>query len=176
MRPCTLFATDAEAGQFSLNRGESCEFGTTQAFVVESTNPIMLGAFLSGQNSVKEDAQFGDHAGDPAFFLVPPEEQYRAEYSFLSPPTYFLNYLTVVIQPGFNISLDGQLLDLTQFDYELLEDRGIARVHIPVEPGPHFVESENQARFGIIVYGYDDDVSYAYTGGLDLAKLNIVDR
>ncbi len=170
--PCRDFSDEPELGEFTLDAGDSCVIGSKVTFVAESGRPLMVGAFLSGQGSVEENPQFGDHNGDPAFFLVPPEEQYRSDYSFLTPDTYFVSYLTVLIQPGFTVTLDGQELDLTQFDYEVLEDRNIARAHIPVEPGPHFVESQNQIPFGIIVYGYDDYVSYAFTGGLDLTKLN----
>lgn len=167
---CASFSDDPTSGSFTLDAGQTCEFGTTQTFIAEAGKPLMLGAFLSGQNSVKVDAQFGDHAGDPAYFLVPPEEQFRTEYSFLTPPTYFQSYVTVLIRPGFNVTLDGQTLDLTQFDYEIVEGRDVARAHIEVTDGPHVIES--QIPFGIVVYGYDDYVSYAYTGGLDLTKLN----
>ena len=175
-RPCQDFSDAPELGTFVLDAGESCVIGTKTTFVADAGRPMMVGAFLSGQGSVEATPMFGDHNGDPAFFLVPPEEQYRSEYSFLTPATYFVSYLTVLIQPGFTIALDGQTLDLTQFDYEVLQDRNVARAHIPVEPGPHFVESENQIPFGIVVYGLDDYVSYAFTGGLDLTKLNVIDR
>lgn len=75
-----------------------------------------------------------------------------------------------MIRPGFNVTLDGLELDVTQFEYEEIAGGEMARIHIPVEDGPHSIEA--QIPFGIIVYGYDDYVSYAYTGGLDLAKLN----
>ncbi|MEZ4458853.1 MAG: IgGFc-binding protein [bacterium] len=167
---CASFAADPASGSFTLGAGQTCEFGTTETFIAEAGKPIMVGAFLSGQNSVKVDAQFGDHAGDPAFFLVPPEEQFRTEYSFLTPATYFQSYVTVLIRPGFTVSLDGQTLDLTQYDYAVVEGRDVARAHIEVTDGPHRIEA--QIPFGIVVYGYDDYVSYAYTGGLDLTKLN----
>ena len=171
-QPCMEFSADPALGEFTLDAGQSCVIGAKTTFVAESGRPLMVGAFLSGQGSVEDTSMFGDHDGDPAFFLVPPEEQYRADSSFLTPATYFVSYVTVLIQPGFTVSLDGQELDLTQFDYEVLPERNIARAHIPVEPGPHFLESQNQIPFGIVVYGYDDYVSYAFTGGLDLTKLN----
>lgn len=167
---CATFAADPTTGSFTLNAGQTCEFGTVETFIAEAGKPIMVGAFLSGQNSVKIDAQFGDHAGDPAYFLVPPEEQFRTQYSFLTPSTYFQSYVTVLIRPGFTVALDGQTLDLSQYDYEAVEGRDVARAHIEVSDGPHRIES--QIPFGIVVYGYDDYVSYAYTGGLDLTKLN----
>ncbi len=167
--PCQDFAVDAEAGIFELDSGESCEFGTRDLFVVETTQPIMLGAFLSGQNSVTSNADWGSHAGDPAFFLVPPDEQYRREYSFLTPATYHQSYVTITAQSGVAVTLDGEEIQLSDYDYEENFDRGVVRAHIPVDPGPHQIESH--VPFGLIVYGYDDYVSYAYTGGLDFKKL-----
>lgn len=167
---CESFAQDPATGRFTLDAGQTCEFGTRDLLIAQSSKPIMIGAFLSGQQSVKQDAQFGDHAGDPAFFLVPPEEQYRTTYSFLTPTTYFQSYVTVTTQPGFSVMLDGQPIDLKAHDYEELLDQGVIRAHIPVTPGPHSMEAI--VPFGIVVYGYDDYVSYAYTGGLNLTKLS----
>lgn len=172
VRPCRDFSEDAALGEFTLDSGESCALGSKVMFVAESGKPLSVGAFLSGQGSVEDNPQFGDHNGDPAFFLLPPEEQFRSEYSFLTPATYFISYMTVIIRPGFDVILDGVPLDPTMFDYEVIEELGVARAHIPVEPGPHFVSSENQVPFGLIVYGLDDYVSYAFTGGLNLSKLN----
>ncbi len=167
---CSSFADDPTTGVFVLDSGQTCEFGTRTLFVAEASQPIMLGAFLSGQNSVSKNADWGSHAGDPAFYLVPPEEQYRTSYSFLTPATYFQSYVTVTAQPGVPITLDGQAVDMSTLDYEENQARGVARAHIPVDPGPHKIEA--QVPFGIVVYGYDDYVSYAYTGGLNFKKLN----
>lgn len=167
--PCEMFSQAPELGVIELDAGQTCEFGTRGELVALATRPIMVGAFLSGQQSVKPDATFGDHAGDPAFFLVPPEEQYRTSYSFLTPKTYFQSYVTVTIQPGFGVTLDGKPLDLKTFDYVEVDGQGVARAHIPLDAGPHQIEAV--VPFGIVVYGYDDYVSYAYTGGLNLSKL-----
>jgi hypothetical protein len=166
---CQELSDNPEAGVFELDAGQTCEFGTRELFVVEATAPIMLGAFVSGQNSVSTNAQWGSHAGDPAFYLVPPEEQYRRDYSFLTPATYHQSYVTVMTQPGVQVTLDGDTLNLTDFDHEEIVDEGVVRAHIPVEPGPHRIEAP--IPFGIVVYGYDDYVSYAYTGGLNFKKL-----
>ncbi|MFW5966297.1 MAG: IgGFc-binding protein [Persicimonas sp.] len=167
---CKDFALDNLDGSFELDRGETCEFGTREMFVAEGSDPFLLGAFLSGQNSVTEDAEWDTHAGDPAYYLVPPEEQYRPEYSFLVPSTYHQSYVTVTAPPGVSIELDGESVDLTDHDYVHDEDNGWVTAHVPVDAGPHYIASENQIRFGIVVYGYDDYVSYAYTGGLNLKK------
>ncbi len=172
---CTEFSDAPEMGIISLDAGETCEFGTRKMFVARANNPIAVGAFLSGQDSVFEDPQPGDRAGDPAFFFAPPEEQYRTSYTVLTPQTYYQNYVTVTILPGYTLTLDGETIDLTTLDsYEELPELGVARVHIPLTEGPHTMRS--LAPFGIVVYGYDDYVSYAYTGGLNLTKLSEISR
>ncbi len=42
--------------------------------------------------------------------------------------------------------------------------------HRITKAGAHTITSSEPA--GVIVYGYDQYVSYGYTGGLDLAKIN----
>lgn len=172
VRACSEFAPTPEAavaGTFELNAGQTCEFGTRELVVAEASHPIMVGAFLSGQNSVTNNADWGSHAGDPSFYIVPPEEQYRSSYSFLTPATYFQSYVTVTTYPGSEIALDGEIVDLEETDYAFDSDRGIIRAHIEVAPGPHTLKG--QLPFGIVVYGYDDYVSYTYTGGLNFKKL-----
>lgn len=172
VQPCSEFASTPDAartGTFELNAGETCEFGTRELFVAEASHPIMIGAFLSGQNSVTNNADWGSHAGDPSFYIVPPEEQYRSSYAFLTPATYFQSYVTVTTYPGNQITLDGAPVDLEAADYAFNSERGVIRAHIPVDPGPHTIKG--QFPFGIVVYGYDDYVSYTYTGGLNFKKL-----
>ncbi len=167
---CSEFSASPADGEFTLNAGQSCEFGTRHPFRAQSSRPIMIGAFMSGQNTVFDQVDWGDHAGDPSFFLLPPEEQYRTSYTFLTPATYFVSYITITMRTGFDIVLDGEVLDPTDFDHEILDGGTHIMAHIEVEPGPHQISSN--IPFGLIVYGYDNYVSYAYTGGLDLTKLN----
>ena len=161
---------DAEAGIFELQEGDSCEFGTRNIFTVESTRPISIAGFMSGQNTVFDQVDWGDHAGDPSMFLVPPQDQYRISYTFLTPPTYHVSYITVIIPPNFDLTLDGESVDPMDHDHEMIDDETMLMAHIEVEPGPHQIEAN--IPFGLIVYGFDNYVSYSYTGGLDLTKLN----
>jgi len=41
-------------------------------------------------------------------------------------------------------------------------------VHLDIEDGPH--EVRGTAAFGVLTYAFDDFVSYAFTGGLNLVK------
>lgn len=164
------FSDDPEGGSFELNRGEYCEFGTREAFEVQATEPINIAGFMSGQNTVFDQVDWGDHAGDPSMHMVPPRDQYRTEYTFLVPPTYYENHITVIIQEGHSLRHNDEIVDPLEHDYHRVGDTGWIVSHIEVEPGPHHIESVTGIDFGLVVYGFDNYVSYAYTGGLDLAK------
>ncbi len=162
------FGNEQANGIFELDQGQTCEFGTQEPFRAVGSNPFSITGFMSGQQTVDPNSSFGDHAGDPAQHLPPPQHQYRNSYTFLTPPTYHVSYITVIIPSGHNIVLDGDELDPTDYDHHLLQDYNLVVAHIEVEPGPHFVEADTG--FGLVVYGYDDYVSYAYTGGLNLTR------
>ncbi len=170
---CADYATDPDTGTFHLDEGQYCEFGTRDIFEVQASRPISIAGFMSGQNTVFDQVNWGDHAGDPSMFLVPPEDQYRISYTFLVPPTYHSNYITVVIPPGFDVVLNDEAVDPMEHDYEMTQNGTMLMSHIEVDPGPHYIRAS--IPFGLIVYAFDNYVSYSYTGGLDLTKLNPLD-
>jgi len=149
----------------TLQPGQYCEFGTRRAVQLDASSPISVMGIISGQNSTGLAGQ-GTHAGDPAIFLVPPDRQFRRDYTFLTPATYFSDYVTVVTPVGNELLLDGEMVDLAA----AAPVAGGAYVfrHIEIEPGAHTIQG--RAPFGIVVYAYDDYVSYAFTGGLNLTK------
>lgn len=174
---CSQLAVDDDParGVFKLNAGEVCEFGTQRMFNIESTRPIMVGAFISGQQSVNNRVDWGDYAGDPSFYLLPPNEQFRTSYSFMTPATYYNNYITVTVPSTGVLTLDGNIIRPSDWpDHEYSADGAWIRAHIRVEEGPHTISAP--PAFGIVIYGYDNYVSYAFTGGLDLVKLDRLDR
>lgn len=148
-----------------LRAGAFCEFGTRRAVQIDSTAPVMVMGIISGQNSTGLVGQ-GAHAGDPSIFLVPPDRQFRRDYTFLTPGTYFSDYVTVVTPVGNELLLDGEPVDLAA----AVSIAGGAYIyqHIEVDPGAHTIQGRGP--FGIVVYAYDDYVSYAFTGGLNLTK------
>ncbi len=146
-----------------LQSGETCEFGTRLPLALSTDRPIAVMGIISGQASVGFLAQ---NAGDPAIFLVPPEYQYRQDYAFLTPTTYFVDYLTVVAPPEASLTLDGALLDLN--DATPVPGSTQVYKHFEVDDGPHRIAGD--VPFGILVYAYDDYVSYAYTGGQNIIK------
>lgn len=165
---CREFLTDPQT--MIMQPGDSCEFATRSAVLAQSDQPIAVMGVISGQGTTGL-AGFGAgwdgaNAGDPSIFLLPPEYQLRADYAFLAPTTYFSDHLTVTARRGSSLVLDGQPVDLAG----AIEIPGSDYVyaHLDITDGPHRISGDRP--FGILVYAYDDWVSYAFTGGQNLLK------
>ena len=100
--------------------------------------------------------------------LAIPVEQYRTDFVILVPEEYELNYINVVAPTGATVEVDGETVDPSEF--ELVGSGTYSVYRTMVQPGTHAITSSEPS--GVIVYGYDQYVSYAYTGGLDLAEIN----
>lgn len=104
--------------------------------------------------------------GDPSLILLPPVEQFRNEYVFLSPNQYARDYINVVAPEAAAVTLDAQPIAPGAW-ISVAGGWKVARVE--VSDGVHKVVSNQNV--GVIAYGYDKDVSYGYAAGL-----NLVDR
>jgi hypothetical protein len=104
--------------------------------------------------------------GDPSLILVPPTQQYRDSYVFLSPNQYAFDYINIVAPFDAAVTLDGLPVPANRFS-PIGAEWKVAR--IPVADGVHKVTANKPV--GVIAYGFDDDVSYGYAAGL-----NLVDR
>lgn len=153
---------DGEA-RIVLDAGQHCEFGARRAFSVAASKPVMVLGVIAASDTVGFGAT---QAGDPAIFAVPPRRQFRNEYAFIAPTTYALDYVTIVAEPGTVVILDGQAVDMGRA--ASIAGSGYVFVDVPIDDGAHRVVGESP--LGIIVYAYDDWVSYAFTGGLNLVK------
>ncbi|MFH1812390.1 MAG: IgGFc-binding protein [Pseudomonadota bacterium] len=178
----------ASDGSFILNEGGYCEFGSKDSFRIMAQAPILVGAIFAGQEATGLNS-YGSHAGDPALSQLIPVEQYRYDYSFLTPDTYYVDYVTVVYNTNSSILLDGAatvpgIACVAGANTNCLAEAPVAiagtsymRMTLRLARGAHTMSSVLTAnpqargeRFGIFNYGYDDYVSYAYPGGLDLVQ------
>jgi hypothetical protein len=113
--------------------------------------------------------------GDPAMFLAVPMEQFRSEYIFLAPSNYLQDFLNVIAPVGTSIVLDdNQTLPMVPIPEACSATSGVcwAVAKVSLSDGTHSIASTGGEKFGIAVYGYDDDVSYGYPGGMALEALN----
>ncbi len=168
---CTRYRVEEnDHTRFALAPGQDCMLSSRYAMEVRSNAPLQIMGFLVGEEAATSQVQTG--TGDPSMFLLPPVAQFRREYLFLTPETYALDYVTVVLPKGAagGITLDGMPVDpqAEEISGDVIEGTDFVSLHIPVSDGAHAIEAE--VPFGLLVYAYDRFVSYAYTGGLNLIK------
>jgi len=77
-------------------------------FTIQATEPVVVGQFVAGQ------AQAGIPStlpgGDPSYILLPPVEQFRKEYLFLTPDKYAFDFVMVAAPKTATVTLDGRTL------------------------------------------------------------------
>jgi len=157
-----------------LNRGEFFEFESANHFEIHAQDrkPILVGQFLAAQDAPDPNvggiSQPGDAGtGDPAFMLAIPVQQYRNDFVVLVPEEYADSYINVTVETGATVVVNGE--EILPGFLELIGTGEYSVYRQRVEPGTHTITSSRPA--GVLVYGWDQYVSYAYTGGLSLNEI-----
>ncbi len=155
-----------------IDAGEYSEFFFKGTLEVEADKPIMVAQYLTGSETLSQTCQT-DHTsacvGDPAMMLIPPHEQFRRDYRFLTPGSYESNFATIVMTTGEKPVLNGDEvtgineIEGTSFSYAIVD--------LGSEFKSHTLLCEDNP-CGLFVYGWEQDVSYAYPGGLNLEILS----
>ena len=156
----------------TLDAGEWYEFGSREHFEIISDKPISVGQFLAGEHApepnIRGGLEPGDAStGDPAFILAVPTAQFRSDFVFLAPDKYAFDYVSVIAPVSAQVFFD----DLPVEGWEPVGESLMWQVaRFPIGDGVHLLISDEPV--GVLVYGYDEYVSYGYPGGLNL---NVVD-
>ena len=161
-----------DVASFTLDAGEVRELVIREAHAITASEGVLVSEILVGQLAERsEEAE----RGDPALLTLPPAEQFRTDYVFVTPTSYdavpsFPGYLpgqsfvAITRPPGAAIRLDGTPLEggfTPVGEWEV----GV----FPIAGGTHRLEGDD--RFGLLVYGLGLHTSYAYPGGLDLEPI-----
>jgi hypothetical protein len=188
----------APLNEITLLAGTPRQIEATEDFLVECSQNVAAAQFVASQWKVVGPNNNTEPAGDPAFILLPPVEQYRKEYLFLVPDKYSFDYVIISAPSGTNVWMDdtlvekfpkcerhyvGQLALDTPVDFDTIKC-GLSdpEVFSGVAPpfnvqegiqndGVHSIRADQPV--GLIVYGFDSFVSYGYPGGSDLEFINV---
>jgi hypothetical protein len=136
------------------------ELGTRGSFFVRSQDtdhPFIVVSFIE--------------LAEPAVSMMVTPEQFRAEYSFLAPISYEVNYADIRIPDGATVTLDGSPVigEITSVSagwsvQRVLLDNG------PRGDGKHKLVAD--VPVGLQVMGYGWATSYYYPGGLNLEMIS----
>jgi hypothetical protein len=175
--------------------GDYADLSSTAHFLVDSDAPIQLSAVSPSQ----EDSNVPNSlpGGDPSLIIVPPIEQFRDNYVFLTPDKYNFDFVRIIATPGTGVALDGRLVsdiptcDVAPADGLTDMARGgppklvvySCQLSFPkidmTKPRPDNLSPGQQndgvhrvlanQPVGVIVDGFDYFVSYAYAAGTELS-------
>jgi hypothetical protein len=159
----TLVQTDPPqngASSFRLDAGQYVDIQTAQDFEVITTEPVLIGQYIRGVGTVGEG-----NLGDPAMLMAVPSVQWRTNYDILVPVNYQADFLNIIATEDAEVSIDGQPIS----GWRPVADGSYKVAIVEVEDGTHKLTSETE--FAVVSYGYGDDVSYAFPGGMNLRTI-----
>jgi hypothetical protein len=155
-----------------LSKGEMVEFyakgtnGSPGDFFVEADKPIGVMQYMVGSLNANTN-----NIGDPAVVYTSPVEQFLTRYVVLVPGTWINDGISITRVAGSGVLLDGELIPDGEFTP--VGNSGYEVARISVSDGNHTLESTNDYNgLAVIVTGYDQYDSYAYTGGMGLGAIN----
>lgn len=172
-------------------------FGHHYDFMITTDRPVILGDVQPSQDA--SYVRRGFPGGDPSIIIVPPIEQYRTSYIFLTPDKYSFDFIVVISPSGATILLDDNPIDSAQCtvspaDGLTADERGRlaadyvvyrCQLSFPIihpdvaapdnvlpgnqNDGVHRVASDMPVM--VLAYGFDNYVSYGYAAGTQLEVL-----
>jgi hypothetical protein len=170
-----------------------------QDFVVTASQAVIVADVQASQEAA--GVLRGLPGGDPSLTFVPPIEQWRNDYTLLTPDKYAFDFLVVMAPAAAHVFVDGT--EMTAATCEVGPADGLderrrggkkppylayrCQLSFPVidpaktapnnvlpgrqNDGVHRVQADLPV--GVIVYGFDSFVSYAYPGGTQLREINV---
>lgn len=156
-----------------LNRGQFHERIINGPAVITSDQPILVAQYSNG---CQFDSNCGSTDGDPFMMLIPPFEQFLAQYTVSTPdqagdtspqfPANFVNVVAPAAAVG-AVTLDGTAIPLGSFTP--IGSSGFSGAQVPLSQGSHNLSGP--LPFSAFIYGFGFFDSYGYPGGLSLAPV-----
>lgn len=177
LSPNRCLSGSLAANTCRLAGGAFVEFRSRTSFTITADQPIQAAQVFSSQSATVGTGQNAPAQGDPSLVLLPPIEQWRSQYTVLTAPGTRDNYLGLVIDSSRvqEVRVNGTAVPMSSFTTVGTTPFKVANVPVPV--GTHtilVVPIPGQMTLpgaGVTVYGFDEYVSYGYTGGLDLTTI-----
>ncbi|WP_426749850.1 Ig-like domain-containing protein [Myxococcus sp. Y35] len=165
------FAAARDGTQVSLNGAVVAQLQRGQVFQtniqgpasITANEPILVTQYSNGSG-------FDGIPSDPFMMLVPPFEQFAAQYTVTTPSSGFRSNFANIVVPNdvvAEVMLDGALIPASQF--QAIGASGFSGVQLPVALGAHRLSAPQP--FGVMLYGFDAYDSYGYPGGMALAPV-----
>lgn len=89
--------------------GSFATIPSSSHFTVDSDAPVMLSSVSPSQGDANVPS--GLPGGDPSLLIVPPLEQFRSSYVFLTPDKYSFDFIRIIAPRNSTVLLDGVAVD-----------------------------------------------------------------
>lgn len=171
---------------FSLDgEGSNVTIPAFQDFTLESSKPVLVADVQVSQEAA--GIKSGLPGGDPSLTFLPATEQWRTDNLFLTPDKYMFDFVIIAAPATAKVFLDGLPIDGTlcevaaigkdppshiyrcQLSFPVIDPAVAAPNNVKPgrqNDGVHRVQADQPV--GVIVYGFDNFVSYAYAAGTEL--------
>ncbi len=147
----------------TLNRAELHEQLIVGPAFVTADKPILVAQYSNGST-------FDGVTSDPFMMLIPPYEQFLAQYTVTTPATGFSqNFINLVVPNAAvgAVTLDGTAIPASQF--VAIGSSGFSGTQRAVALGAHNLAGP--LPFGTFMYGFASFDSYGYPGGMSLSEV-----
>ncbi len=170
----------------------------SQDFALESDGAIHVIDLQASQDAA--GVPRGLPGGDPSLIVVPPVEQYRADYVFLTPDKYSFDFVSIFAPAGTQLLFDGAAFDdgaceratiggavspvtgqpsaagwdiwRCQLSFPVIDPSQPAGKNVlPGRQNDGVHRLQASRPVTAIVYGFDSYVSYAYAAGTELTTI-----
>ncbi len=177
--------------------GANVTIHAMQDFTLTADKPVIVADVQVSQEAA--GVVRGLPGGDPSLTFVPPTEQWRNDYILLTPDKYAFDFLVITAPFGATVYVDGLPVDgkvcevapgdgldektrkakdppftvyRCQLSFPVVDPQQTSPNNVSPgrqNDGVHRVQSDYP--IGVLVYGFDSFVSYAYAGGTELVDL-----
>ena len=134
-----------------------------QVVVVEAKNKVLVLSFgLAARRS---------RNGDPYMTMIPGINQYIHQYHVSVPQGFEDNYFAIIVKKSSKASLriNNDIISTKNIELETPVTVGSVDyvvLTVKVQPGVHRVETTDQSRFGLTVYGHGHDDGYGFAANI----------
>lgn len=132
---------------FDLMAGQHRTLQAFGDFEIHADGPIAVATFTGSQQTT--GIPFDLPGGDPSFIMLPPIQQWRQNYVFLTPDRYAFDFVTIVARPQAHVMLDETPLPYADCPMSRA-DQCVDRPGQPPCPPPQYVVYRCQLSFPTI--------------------------
>jgi hypothetical protein len=101
--------------EFSLEEGEFRDIRALADFILRADAPVIVGQFMGSQGTTGIPTTLP--GGDPALIMVPPVQQWRSDYVFLTPNKYAFDFVQIVARPDVEVFLGNGIEETPVRDF-----------------------------------------------------------